>query len=148
MPGTWITLSTGRGTGNFCGVCAETFFPFLFFRDHLHLVNVMVTCKEGVGKLKKVDRNISWELSDGDKMKWPTERWAMTMVCGPTSVDTVNFPTVPRRPVWHHRQQLQSADCLLQSLHQSLHRLHSRRWEQMEIMWAQAGLASWHHHTK
>lgn len=63
------------------------------------------------------------------------ERPVVATVWGPTSVDTIKFPTVLRRSVWHLGQQLQSADCPFQSFHQPLQLRHSRETqEQMEAV--------------
>lgn len=129
-----------------CGL--KLFFPFSFLGIVCIWLMSWSHTKEEVGKLKKVDRNISWELSHGDKMNWTKERLVMRTVWGPTSVDTVNFPTAPRRPVWHGSEQLQSADRAFQPFHQSLHRVHpGRTQEHTRPRERQAGLASWHHRT-
>lgn len=138
--GTWITLLTGRDTGNFHGLWVETFLPFLFFRDLLHLVNVMVTYK---GRSREGERNIPWELNAGDTTKWPVIKTGcavppLTPFISPQSpgdrCDAADSNS--RRPT--ARSSLSISPCISAILEEQGHK--GRPCER------QAGLSSWHHH--
>ena len=125
----WIVLLTGTDRGNFCGLWIET-----FFFSYLGITCIWLMSRSQ--RKEKFTEMFHENPMMGTKLSAP-QRDQQWQLCSPTSVDTVNFPAVPRRPVWPCRQQLQSADSPLQSFHEPLHFCHPRKMQaQMEAMWA------------